>query len=85
MTAADSDRQVALVTGASRGIGSVIACRLARAGIRVGVNYNSSQKAATQVVKDIVAAGGEAFVVEGDVSQEGPAAAAVKQTFDHWG
>ena len=85
MTAADSDRQVALVTGASRGIGAVIACRLARAGIRVGVNYNSSQKAAAQVVKDIVAAGGEAFVVEGDVSQEGPAAEAVKQTFDHWG
>ena len=85
MTAADSDRQVALVTGASRGIGSVIACRLARAGIRVGVNYNSSQKAATQVVKDIIAAGGEALLVEGDVSQEGPAAGVVKQTFDHWG
>ena len=50
MTAVDSDQQVALVTGASRGIGAVIACRLAQAGIRVGVNYNSSEKAAKQVV-----------------------------------
>ena len=85
MTAADSDQRVALVTGASRGIGAVIACRLAQAGIRVGVNYNSSGQAGAQVVKDIIAAGGEAYLVEGDVSLEAPAAAAVKQVFDHWG
>ena len=85
MTAVDSDQQVALVTGASRGIGAVIACRLAQAGIRVGVNYNSSEKAAKQVVEDIIAAGGEAFLVEGDVSLEEPAAAAVKKAFDRWG
>ncbi|WP_277214295.1 SDR family NAD(P)-dependent oxidoreductase, partial [Isoptericola croceus] len=63
----DSDQQVALVTGASRGIGAVIASRLARAGIRVGVNYNTSAKAAEKVVADIIADGGEAFLVEGDV------------------
>ena len=85
MTAADLEQQVALVTGASRGIGAVIACRLAQAGIRVGVNFNSSEKAAKQVVEDIISAGGEAFLVEGDVSLEEPAAAVIKQTFDHWG
>ena len=85
MTAVESEQRVALVTGASRGIGAVIACRLASAGIRVGVNYNSSEKAAKQVVEDIVAAGGEAFIVVGDVSQDEPAKAVVKQAFEHWG
>ena len=85
MTAEDSDKQVALVTGASRGIGAVIACRLAAAGIRVGVNYNSSLQAAKKVVEDINSAVGEAFLVEGNVSQEEHAQAAVKQTFEHWG
>ncbi len=85
MTAVDSDRQVALVTGASRGIGAVIACRLAAAGIRVGVNYNTSKKAAAQVVEDIIAAGGEAFLAEGDVSQDEPAHQVVKSAFDQWG
>ena len=85
MTVEDSDKQVALITGASRGIGAVIACRLAAAGIRVGVNYNSSPQAAKKVVEGITSAFGEAFLVEGDVSQEEPAQAAVKQTFEHWG
>lgn len=85
MTAADSERQVALVTGASRGIGAVIASRLARAGIRVGVNYNTSAEAAENVVAGIIASGGEAFLVVGDVSLEESAAAAVKMAFERWG
>ena len=85
VTSVDTEQQVALVTGASRGIGAVIACRLAQAGIRVGVNYQTSKKAAAQVVKDIKAGGGDAFLIEGDVSQEEPAEAVVKQAFDHWG
>jgi 3-oxoacyl-[acyl-carrier protein] reductase len=85
VTAVDSEKQVALVTGASRGIGAVIASRLARAGIRVGVNYNASGEAAEKVVADIIAAGGEAFLVEGDVSKDDSAAAAVKKTFERWG
>jgi 3-oxoacyl-[acyl-carrier protein] reductase len=77
--------QVALVTGASRGIGAVIARRLAQAGARVGVNYHTSRDAAIGVVEAITSAGGEALLVEGDVSQEPAAEAAVKQVLEHWG
>ena len=77
--------QVALVTGASRGIGAVIARRLAQAGAWVGVNYNTSRDAAAGVVEAIAAGGGEALLVEGDVSQEASAGAAVKRVVDHWG
>ena len=77
--------RVALVTGASRGIGAVIACRLAQAGARVGVNYRDSRDAAAQVVEAITAGGGEAVSVEGDVSQEESAQAVVKQVAERLG
>ncbi len=76
--------QVALVTGASRGIGAAIASRLARAGAKVAVNYHFSRDAAASVVDDIVADGGEALLLEGDVSQDSFAEAAVKQVLEHW-
>ena len=75
---------VALVTGASRGIGAVVAARLAEAGIKVGVNYLSSRAAAAEVVDSINRRGGEAMLVEGDVAQETSAASAVKQVIDKW-
>lgn len=77
--------RVALVTGASRGIGAVIARRLAQAGAKVGVNYLSSQDAAVHVVEAIAAGGGEAIPVEADVSQAKSAEAAVKKVVEHWG
>jgi len=58
----------ALVTGASKGIGASIAKHLAAAGAAVAVNYASSKAGADQVVADIIAAGGKAFAVQGDVS-----------------
>ena len=76
--------QVALVTGASRGIGAAIASRLARAGAKVAVNYHFSRDAATSVVDDITSAGGEALLLEGDVSQDGFAESAVKQVIERW-
>ena len=79
------DGKVALVTGASRGIGAVVACRLAQAGAKVGVNYHASPDAAEIVVESINKDGGEAILVGGDVSQEENAEKVVKDLVDHYG
>ncbi|MBE9234082.1 3-oxoacyl-[acyl-carrier-protein] reductase [Cuspidothrix issatschenkoi LEGE 03284] len=61
--------QVAIVTGASRGIGRAIAVQLASQGAKVVVNYASSSTAADEVVAEITAHGGEAIALQADVSQ----------------
>jgi 3-oxoacyl-[acyl-carrier protein] reductase len=62
--------QVAVVTGASKGIGAGIAKALAAEGASVVVNYASSKAGADAVVKEITAAGGKAIAVQGDVSKQ---------------
>ncbi len=61
--------KLALVTGASRGIGAAIARKLASAGAKVAINYNKSEEKAKQVLEEILADGGSAFLVRGDVSE----------------
>lgn len=61
--------KVAVVTGASKGIGAGIAKSLAAEGAAVIVNYASAKEGAEKVVADIVAAGGKAVAVQGDVSK----------------
>ena len=61
--------QVAVVTGASRGIGRAIALTLAREGARVVVNYARSRERGEAVVAEILAGGGEALAVRADISR----------------
>ncbi len=77
--------KVALVTGASRGIGSACAIKLAALGAQVVVNYNQNAQAAAQVVATIQQAGGQAIAVQGNVSQFAIAQAVVKTTIDTYG
>lgn len=72
-----SDSRVALVTGASGGLGRAVALRLARDGFRVVLNYAGNADKAETVGAEIKAAGGEAFTVRADVAD----ATAVAQLF----
>jgi len=65
----DLKGKVAVVTGASKGIGAAIAKRLSASGAAVVVNYSSSEEDADRVVADIKAISGKAFAVKGDVTK----------------
>ena len=62
--------KVAIVTGASKGIGASIAIHLAAEGAAVVVNYSSSKQGADRVVGEITGNGGKAIAVQADLSKE---------------
>ena len=72
--------KVAIVTGASRGIGKATALELAKSGAKVVVNYARSSDAADEVVKTILDAGGEAVALQADVSQSEQVDNLIKET-----
>ncbi|MES2828687.1 MAG: glucose 1-dehydrogenase [Bacteroidota bacterium] len=77
--------KVAVVTGASKGIGAGIAKSLAAAGASVVVNYASSKAGADQVVADITAAGGKAIAVQGNVTSTDDVANIFAETLKAFG
>ncbi|HBT79033.1 MAG: 3-oxoacyl-[Selenomonas sp.] len=79
------DGKVALVTGASRGIGRAIALKLASEGAKVAINYAGNTAKAEAVKAEIEAAGGEAMLVQADVSDAAQVDAMVKTVAEAFG
>lgn len=77
--------KVAIVTGASRGIGRQIAIQLAGLGLKVAVNYSSNREKADEVVQIIKESGGEAVAVQGDVSKVSEVEALFSDTIGQFG
>lgn len=73
------ENRVAIVTGASRGIGAAIALLFAEHGAAVGINYHSNQAAAQQVVDAIASRGGKALAVQADVREMSQVESMVQQ------
>ncbi|HZD76608.1 MAG TPA: 3-oxoacyl-ACP reductase family protein [Acidobacteriaceae bacterium] len=78
-------KKVALVAGASRGIGAAIAKRLAADGASVAITYTKGADAAASVVKAIEAAGGKAIAIQADGANPGAVTAAVEKTVATFG
>jgi acetoacetyl-CoA reductase len=79
------DGKVALVTGASRGIGRSIALALGAEGAKVALNYNSSEAEAQAVADEVAAIGGECMLAQANVANKEEARAMVKRVAEHFG
>src|SRR5438270_9507627 len=76
----DLEGRSALVTGAGTRVGRVIALALGRAGMRVGVHYMGSERGARQTAEEIVASGGDARTLPGDLTDPATAPRLVEHT-----
>ena len=76
--------RTALVTGSARGIGRAVAMALAREGARVAVNYRTRETEAKEVLEQIAAEGGDAMLVQADVSDGAEARGLVWRVLDVW-
>ncbi len=85
MTGRINEGRVALVTGASRGIGRGIALRLARDGFDIAVNYVQSELQAQEVAAEIEAMGRRVSVLQADISDAAQARQLVRDTHQHFG
>jgi acetoacetyl-CoA reductase len=81
----DLKGKVAIVTGASRGIGRHIALQLAQRGADVAINYRSRRSDADEVVKEIEMAGGRALAIQADLSGMPAARSLIQQVYEQWG
>src|SRR5882757_9333612 len=84
-TMTNTSLRSAIVTGASRGIGSTVAKRLARDGFAIVVNYAGNAAKAGEVVAEIKAAGGHAIAVQADVANVAEVESLFKQTQETFG
>ena len=79
------NKQVVIITGASRGLGREIALRFGRLGHRVVVNYRTRTDDAEAVCSDIIELGGEAEAIQADVRIADHVDSLARQAVDHWG
>jgi acetoacetyl-CoA reductase/3-oxoacyl-[acyl-carrier protein] reductase len=77
--------RVALVSGASRGIGRAIVLALAAEGAKIGLNFHSNEEAARAVADEITALGSTALLLQADVSDAEAARGMIKRVVDEWG
>ena len=81
----NAEKKIAVVTGASRGIGRAIALELAAKGAFVVINYNGSKEKAEAVKAEIIAAGGSAETSQCNVSDFDACGAFIKETVKKYG